>query len=242
METEQSQLNKSVNLDDVNEPEAEGETNVTTTNEENNKQQTNANSPPLPDYKASFTWFVNVIKNTMSQEPEALNTTGAFNRSSRRVLGRSMAGGKKPRAENNNSDKYFSLLFWLFLVVNIRVDLYFVVAIIVLAWKLVKNFIYYLYKFVTESKSFQEYWLPMASEWIRLRADALMPGPFIFLMALFVKGDHRANQWLQKSMDKLISGLIIIFLLLFIVFAFTFLSIQVGILYLVLNRIDNRGR
>lgn len=194
------------------------------TNEEETKKEQTQNSPA----QAPVARFINFLKANIDKElqfnaePDLMNASSAFNRSRRAF--------NKKRAEttnNNNSDKYFSILFWLFLVVNIRYDLYFVVAVIVLAWKLVKNCVYYSYKLVTESSSFQEYWFPMATEWVRLRSDALMPGPFIFLMALFVKGDHRANQWLQKSMDKIVSGLMIVFLLMFIVFAFTFLSIQV---------------
>ncbi len=135
--------------------------------------------------------------------------------------------------QNNNSDKYFFFLFCLFLVVNLRIDTYFVVALIVLVWKLVKNSLFYLYKFMTSLSSFQLY-SQIVQEWLQVRSAAIMPKPFVFLLKLFVKGDHRVNQWLQKTMDKIVSGLIILFLLLFIIVGFVVLAMQVD--FLILNK------
>jgi len=58
---------------------------------------------------------------------------------------------------NKSSDKYFFFLFCLFVVVNLRVDIYFVVALIVLVWKLAKTSVVYLYVFVTGLSSYPVY-------------------------------------------------------------------------------------
>ncbi len=68
----------------------------------------------------------------------------------------------------------------------------------------------------------------VAREWLEARSAAVMPEPFVFMLKLFVKGDHRVNQWLQKSMDKIVSGLMIMFLLMFVIVSFVVLAMQVN--------------
>ncbi len=131
---------------------------------------------------------------------------------------------------NKSSDKYFFFLFCLFVVVNLRVDIYFVVALIVLVWKLAKTSVVYLYVFVTGLSSYPVY-AQVAREWLEARSAAVMPEPFVFMLKLFVKGDHRVNQWLQKSMDKIVSGLMIMFLLMFVIVGFVVLAMQVNFLF-----------
>ena len=177
--------------------------------------------------------LINFLKANVSQEFRLNpNTPGTLNQS------RSLRANQKKRIESGNSDKYFYILFCLVLVVNIRTDLYFSVAIIVLIWKIVKFCIFNLYKFVIELNNFEVY-KKVVTDWLDLRSDVLMPKPFILLLRLFIKGDHRVNQWLQKSMDKIVSGLMIMFLLLFILLAFGVLAMQVyNFLQLVFRDLD----
>jgi predicted PurR-regulated permease PerM len=59
------------------------------------------------------------------------------------------------------------------------------------------------------------------------RRAVLAPEPFVLLIKLFTRGDHKVNQLLQKSIDSLISGLMIIALLLFVITSVIVLAMQV---------------
>ena len=170
--------------------------------------------------------LINFIKTNFNQEFK-FNETHSLNKSKH---------SHHSKLRENSSNKYFYLLFWLFLIVNVRYDLYFVITVIVIIWKLVKNLIIYLYKFVTDIKKFQSY-SKVVTQWLDVRSAAIMPTPFTFLIKIFVKGDHRMNQWLQKSMDNIISGLMIMFLLFFIIMAFLVLATQVNYIKLLILKL-----
>jgi len=122
---------------------------------------------------------------------------------------------KKSKRQRENSDKYFILLFWLFVCVKLRFHLYIAVPILVIIWRLFKNILSLIYKFLFENSNFKHY-LDIGKNWYECRKVALAPKPFLLLFKVFCKGDHKVNQLLQKSLDALISALMIIGLLLFV--------------------------
>jgi hypothetical protein len=129
----------------------------------------------------------------------------------------SKINNKKSKRQRENSDKYFILLFWLFVCVKLRFQLYIAVPILVIIWKLFKNILSLVYKFLFENSSFKQYF-NVVKNWFECRKEALAPKPFMLLFKFFSKGDHKVNQLLQKSLDSLISALMIIGLLLFVNF------------------------
>jgi hypothetical protein len=87
----------------------------------------------------------------------------------------------KSKRQREHSDKYFIMLFWLFICVKLRVDLYIAVPILVIIWKLVKSGISYLSNFVRQISSVKCF-LARSRRWFEHRRLALAPRPFFALV------------------------------------------------------------
>ena len=133
---------------------------------------------------------------------------------------------KKSKRQRENSDKYFILLFWLFICVKLRFDLYIAVPILVLIWKLFRKTVSLSHKIIFEKTNIKSH-LAALNAWFECRKAALAPKPFLLLFKLFSKGDHKINQLLQNSLDSLISAFMIIGLLLFVSWIFLILAINI---------------
>ena len=141
----------------------------------------------------------------LDEDPQLSKSSNVFNSTK----------SKKSKRQRENSDKYFILLVWLFICVKLRYDLYIAVPIMVVIWKLAKKSVTFAYKSVFENANVK-YYLELVKAWLECRKVALAPKPFLLVYKLFFKGDHKVNQLLQKSLDNLISGFMIIGLLLFV--------------------------
>ena len=130
------------------------------------------------------------------------------------------------KRKKENSDKYFILLFWLFICVKLRYDLYIAIPVIVIIWKLLKLAFKNVYCIIFESENVK-YYMGVIYKGFERRRAVLAPEPFVLLIKLFTRGDHKVNQLLQKSIDSLISGLMIIALLLFVITSVIVLAMQV---------------
>lgn len=130
------------------------------------------------------------------------------------------------RRQRENSDIYFMLLFWLFLCVKLRYDLYITIPVIVTTWKLMKLLICSLINIIIKSENIK-YFYNRFSKWLESRRKVIAPKPFIILMKFFVKGDLKINQLLQKSMDNITSAIIIMALILFVLVSLILLAMQV---------------
>ena len=130
------------------------------------------------------------------------------------------------RKKEGNSNKYFYLLFLLFLILNLRFDFYIILPVLVVIWRSTKSLSFYINNQLLQKPLIHHY-TGLLAEWIRLRSSALMPKPCMFFVNMFVKGDHKINSWFQSSMDSIVSGLMIICLLIsFVLFVVVF-AIQV---------------
>ena len=133
---------------------------------------------------------------------------------------------KRLERKRENSDKYFFMLFWLLICIKLRYDLYIIIPVIVLIWKLLKYSFTNILSFVLNNEN-TKYYFEKSKMWFEMRKDVLMPQPFYILFKLFLKGDLKVNQLLQKSIDNLITLLMIIFLSLFVLTTVIVLSMQV---------------
>jgi predicted PurR-regulated permease PerM len=125
-----------------------------------------------------------------------------------------------------NSDKYFILLFWLFICVKLRYDLYVAIPIMVIMWRLAKVILSFIFELIMKSESVMQHVVRMQS-WMQSRRCVLVPRPFAFLLKLFVEGDHKMNNILQQFMDKMITLFLLIASVLFVLTASILLAMQV---------------
>ena len=121
-----------------------------------------------------FRLYLSMFTKSKPKAPEARKSSN-LNRS----------GNKK----RTNSDKYFFILFWLFIAVTLRIDMYIVIPVIVVVWKLIKLAFIFAYNFITEGKQIEKY-RNLIVDWTKKRASALMPKPFTILLTVFSKGNY----------------------------------------------------
>jgi hypothetical protein len=108
--------------------------------------------------------------------------------------------GGSARRRKEDSDKFFVMLFWLFLCVKLRYDFYIVIPILVIVWKLLKQLLLFVYDSVVSSQSFRFYGGKLTS-WVRSRIDVFAPKPFQIIFKLFVKGEFAT--YILTFSDKL---------------------------------------
>ena len=91
------------------------------------------------------------------------------------------------RRKKENSDKFFILLFWLFLCVKLRYDFYIIIPLLVIIWKLLRHFVLFLLSmFINNQKV--KFYFGILKEWAVSRSDVLAPKPFQIMFKLFIKG------------------------------------------------------
>ncbi|CAF0851947.1 unnamed protein product [Brachionus calyciflorus] len=121
-----------------------------------------------------------------------------------------------------NSDIYFVLIFWLFISVKFRYDLYIAIPFGILIWKLIKLITRNILEFLRVNQT-----LNNLKNWLFIRKDAVTPKPFVLVFNFFLVGDRKFNQILQKSMDSLITTLMIFILIGFLLTSLVVLVFQV---------------
>lgn len=127
--------------------------------------------------------------------------------------------------ERKDSDVYFIMLFWFFIYVNFRIDLYIAIPLIILIWKTLKYVCLTTYFFMASNSTILTC-ADKVTKWTNCRRDVLVPKPFLMLFRFFRIGDRKLNRSLQGSIDSIIALLMIIGLIAFMVIALIFLFIQ----------------
>lgn len=143
---------------------------------------------------------------------------------------RTLALGQ-PRAKEN-SDKYFIVLFWLFVCVKLRYDVYVLVPVLVVVWKVARLFVRLVVELMVSSAQ-----LGLVKQWFRRRHSILVPRPVRLVVALFRKGDHKCTQVISSSMDTIVTAFIMVTLMLAVVCSAIVLCIQVRDSLFCYNRI-----
>lgn len=123
------------------------------------------------------------------------------------------------------SDKYFLLLFWLFIGTKLWPYIC-ILPIIVALWDALKKIYQWLSRAIEQSRSVKQL-RKFLSDWYVVREDVLAPKPFKELVSLSMKGDRKVNEWLQNSLDSLISLAIMLALLAFVVIVAVLVALQV---------------
>uniref|UniRef100_A0A8C9WG81 Transmembrane protein 245 n=1 Tax=Scleropages formosus TaxID=113540 RepID=A0A8C9WG81_SCLFO len=110
------------------------------------------------------------------------------------------------------SDIYFVLLAWAIVLVQVWLNLWILqlLPIPVAVWLLKKLVVRFGLKTFAERTVAS--WWSMTERFVRERQDALLPGPIKGLMQFLLRIDTKMIVWLERSLDKLIS-ILIIFLL-----------------------------
>lgn len=126
----------------------------------------------------------------------------------------------------SKSNKYFIILFWFYISVKLWSYSLFLFAIFIIIWKLIKILIVFLKNILSTKFDINRVKAKIRT-WINDREEVLAPKPFKILLELYIKGDHKINQWLQNSLDSLISAFMIFILLVFMISAFIILAIKV---------------
>lgn len=132
-----------------------------------------------------------------------------------------LSNRRKSNKKQNNSNKYFIILLWMIIAIKLWSGLYFI-PIIILAWKIIKIFLRFTIDFLRQKIDIE-----LMIKWIQEREDFLTPKPFIGLLKLYIRGEQKINEWLQKSLDSLISVLIIVALIAFICMGLILVSMQI---------------
>jgi hypothetical protein len=126
------------------------------------------------------------------------------------------------RRSKENSDTYFIILFWLFICVKLRYDFYILIPFVVIIWKLLKHALQIVIDLIKSSRNFE-----LAKSWLQQRREILAPRPFLIIIKLFRKGDHKFIQLISGSMDTIVTALIMFSLILAVVCSTIILCIQV---------------
>ena len=196
-----------------------------TQNDEN--QATNAEEAIRPD-------TLN-LNNDVADKPKETDQNTEMNKSRNPKLEKSKLGGARvlERTISNafsysksKSDKYFYLLFWLFVSLKIWSISFLLIALFILTWKFIKfiliktvNFLYNHFEI--------ERMLNKVKNSIYERKEVLAPRPLKVIFNFYIKGDKKINEWLQTSLDTIISAFIIFALLVFLISGLVLLAMQV---------------
>jgi predicted PurR-regulated permease PerM len=172
-----------------------------------------------------YTWIINNLTTNADNNSQTIKNNDKSKKNSK-----STAGLRKKQ----NSDKYFVLLFWLFVCVKFRYDLYLAVPIVVLLWKLLRGILISIYSLLfdtnqmtNENNNEINRFVSILIEWFKERRAVLAPRPILLIQKLFIKGDHKINNLLRKSMDNIITLLLLVGLIFGILIISIVLAMQV---------------
>lgn len=126
------------------------------------------------------------------------------------------------RRKKENSDKYFIVLFWLFVCVKISYDFFILIPVLVVMWRMVRRAFILVVSMVGASDN-----VAALKHWFTRRRKILAPRPFLIVANLFRKGDHKCTQLISASMDTIVTAFIMISLVLAVICSVIILCIQV---------------